>query len=234
MEACCEEMAQLQGEQRRVLWIVCAINAVMFGVEFVSGWVAHSSALTSDSLEMLGDALLYAMSLYALGRGVAWQTGVSFAKGAAMLALGLTVVAQIGVTLVLGHRPQEGWMGAVGALALAANLACLWLLTHHRRDDLNLRSAWTCARNDVLSNIGVLVAAAGVAVLGSAWPDAIVGGAIAALVLTSAVRVLRDSVIQWRGGTVVGLDDGHGHGHDHGHAHAHSHHHHDHAHAADD
>ena len=225
MDACCETMVEeltaLQGKQRRVLLIVFALNAAMFGVEFVSGWIAHSSALTADSLDMFGDALIFAMSLHAVGRGVRWQTGIALVKGAAMAALGLTVVGQIVHTLWMGHRPLDEWMGGIGALALAANVACLWLLTRHRQDDLNLRSAWTCARNDVLSNVGVLVAAAGVWLFDSPLPDALVGAGISALILTSAVRVLRDWIFQWRGGTVAGL--GHVHHHHHGHAHSHAH-----------
>ncbi len=225
MDVCCEGMAQeltaLRGKQRRVLKIVLAVNAVMFAVEFGSGWFAHSSALTADSLDMLGDALIYAMSLYAVGRGQRWQTGLAFTKGSAMLLLGLLVLGQIAATLWLGHRPREAWMGGVGVLALAANLACLLLLTRHRHDDLNLRSTWTCARNDVLANLGVLLAAVGVALTDTPWPDAIAGAAIAALVLGSALRVLRDSVVQWRGGTVAGL--GHSHVHHHHREHSHSH-----------
>lgn len=230
MDACCEEMAKeqtaLQGRQRSVLLAVFGLNAGMFGAEFVSGWIAHSSALTADSLDMFGDALIFAMSLHAMGRGVRWQTGLAFVKGIVMLGLGLAVLGQIAHTLWLGQRPLDSWMGGVGGLALAANATCLWLLMRHRRDDLNLRSAWTCARNDVLSNLGVLAAAAGVWLTASPWPDAIAGAAIAALVLSSAFRVLRDSVVQWRGGTVAGL----GHAHLH-HAH-HTHAHHSHAHSS--
>jgi len=225
MDACCEDRVQdlmaLHGRQRRVLLVVFALNAAMFGVEFASGWIAHSAALTADSLDMFGDALIFAMSLHAVGRGARWQTGIALVKGAAMTGLGLAVLGQIVHTLWLGRRPLDAWMGGVGTLALAANVACLWLLTRHRQDDLNLRSAWTCARNDVLSNLGVLVAAAGVWLFDSPWPDALVGAAIAALILSSAVRVLRDGLLQWRGGTVAGL--GHAHHHHHGHAHGQAH-----------
>jgi cation diffusion facilitator family transporter len=227
MDACCETMVEeltaLHGKQRRVLWIVFALNAAMFGVEFVSGWIAHSSALTADSLDMFGDALIFGLSLHAVGRGGRWQTGIALVKGAAMAGLGVAVLGQIANTLWAGHRPLDGWMGGVGALALAANVACLWLLTRHRQDDLNLRSAWTCARNDVLSNAGVLAAAAGVWLFDSPWPDALVGAAIAALILSSAVRVLRDGMLQWRGGTIAGLGHAHHHHHEHGHGHAHGH-----------
>lgn len=221
MDVCCEgmaaELAALQGKQRRVLILVLTLNAAMFAVEFGSGWIAHSSALTADSLDMLGDAIIYAMSLYAVGRGPRWQAGLAFSKGAAMAALGLAVVGQIVATLWLGHQPHQAWMGGIGTLALAANLACLLLLTRHRHDDLNLRSTWTCTRNDVLANLGVLAAAAGVALTGTPWPDLIAGAAIAALVIGSSLRVLRDSAVQWRGGPVAGLDLLHGHVHRHSH-----------------
>jgi Co/Zn/Cd efflux system component len=223
MDVCCEGMAQeldaLRVRQRRVLVAVLTVNAVMFAVELVSGWLAHSAALTADSLDMLGDALIYAMSLYAIGRGPRWEAGLAFAKGGTMLLLGGGVLVQIVLMLVLGHHPHGGWMGGVGALALAANLTCLVLLTHHRHDDINLRSTWTCARNDVLANLGVLLAALGVGLTGTGWPDVLVGTAIAALVMGSSLRVLRDARIQWHGGTVAGLGHGHAHGHTHDHAH---------------
>jgi cation diffusion facilitator family transporter len=225
MDECCEtaaaELSALRGKQRRVLVAVLTVNALMFAVEFVSGWVAHSTALTADSLDMLGDALIYAISLYAVGRGARWQTGLAFAKGAAMLGLGTLVLGQIALTLWLGQKPHEAWMGSIGLLALTANLACLLLLTRHRHDDLNLRSTWACARNDVLANLGVLAAALGVSLTGTGWPDILAGAAISVLVIGSASRVLRDAVVQWNGGTIEGVGHGHDHQH-HGHPHARS------------
>jgi Co/Zn/Cd efflux system component len=145
---------------------------------------------------MLGDASLYAASLFVMSRPPRWQAGVSLLKGAAMAALGLLVAGEVAWTLWTGHVPSPPVMGAVGALALAANLGCAGLLYAYRRGDLNMRSSWLCSRNDVLANLGVLGAAALVAWSGSAWPDLAVGSAIAAMILRDALGVTRDSLRQ--------------------------------------
>ena len=202
MDACCGPQAG-QGEDLRhrfgrVLWAVLSINAGMFVVEFSAGLAAGSSALLADSLDMLGDALLYAASLFVMSRPPRWQAGVALLKGAAMAALGLLVAGEVAWALWTGHVPSPPIMGAVGALALAANLGCAGLLYAYRRGDLNMRSSWLCSRNDVLANLGVLGAAALVAWSGSAWPDLVIGSAIAAVVLRDALSVMRDSLRQFR------------------------------------
>lgn len=200
MDACCsQETAPAGALQRRfgrVLWIVLTINAAMFVIEFGAGLAAGSSALLADSLDMLGDALLYAVSLYAVGRSARWRAGVSLLKGGAMGALGLLVAAEVAWTLLSGRLPEAPVMGAVGVLALFANLACVALLFAFRRGEINMRSTWLCSRNDVIANLGVLTAAAGVAWSGSAWPDILVGSAIAAIVLHSALGVVHESARQ--------------------------------------
>ncbi|HEV8307427.1 MAG TPA: cation transporter [Methylomirabilota bacterium] len=202
MKDCCDaaasELTTLRERQRHVLQVVLAINTSMFLVEFGAGLVAHSTALLADSLDMLGDAFVYAFSLYVLGRGSRWQARAALLKGSVMAAFGIGVVAEVILKALRGVVPTAELIGGIGLLALAANLACLGLLLRHRHDDLNLRSTWLCSRNDVIANVGVLIAATGVALTGSAWPDILIGAVIAGVFAASAAGVLRDARRQLR------------------------------------
>lgn len=180
----------MQDGQRRVLQIVMAINAALFAIEFSAGLIAGSAALMADSVDMLGDALVYALSLYALSRSDRWKAGAALAKGGFILILGCAVLANIAVKMASGVPPPSDIMLIFGALALAANLICLRLLWRFRNKDVNMASTFECSRNDVLANLGVLVAAGGVALTRSPWPDLVIGALIAALFLRSAARVI--------------------------------------------
>lgn len=200
--SCCEAksdaLAALRKKQARVLKIVLCINAAMFLAEVIAGLLARSSSVLADSLDMFGDAAVYASSLYVLGRGRLWQARMAVGKGAVMLAFGSAVVFDVVMKLSGARSPSAEGMGAIGVVALAANLACLFLLTRHREDDINMRSVWLCSRNDIIANVGVLVAAAGVAWTGSRWPDIAVGSLIAVVFLTSAFKVLREGAREVR------------------------------------
>jgi cation diffusion facilitator family transporter len=177
--------------QRHVLRAVLGINATMFVVELGAGLLAHSTALLSDAADMLGDAIVYGFSLYVIARGPVWQTRAGLLKGGIMAAFGVGILIEVGRKLAHGVIPSAGLMSGVGLLALVANAAALLLLWRHRADDLNMQSAWLCSRNDVAANVGVLVAALGVALTRSAWPDVVVGLFIAGLFVTSAAAVIR-------------------------------------------
>lgn len=192
-----EELAQ-QAEQRRVLVAVLIINAVMFLAEFGGGLVAGSTALMADALDNLGDALVYGVSLYAIARGERWKAGAAAFKGVFILLLGLGIIINVAIKIASGVTPSSMLMLAFGGAALIANLTCLSLLWKFRRQDLNMASTFECSRNDVISNCGVLVAAGAVAFTGSPWPDILIGSAIAAVILRSAVRVLREAIPQLR------------------------------------
>lgn len=204
-DSCCStksvELERLarQAEQRRVLVAVLAINAVMFVAEFGAGIVAGSTALMADAADMLGDALVYGVSLYALARSDRWKAGAALLKGLVILALGVGVIVNVIVKLRSGVPPSSSLMLAFGGLALVANLACLRLLWRFRAQDVNMASTFECSRNDVISNVGVLIAAGLVAATSSPWPDIVIGLAMAAIVLRSAVRVLGGSVPQMKG-----------------------------------
>jgi cation diffusion facilitator family transporter len=203
-DSCCsskgqelERLAQ-QADQRRVLLIVLAINAVMFFVEFGAGIIAGSTALMADATDMLGDALVYGLSLYALSRSDRWKAGAAMFKGAFILLLGVGIVINVIVKIRSGVPPSSNLMLAFGALALLANLACLRLLWRFRSLDVNMSSTFECSRNDVMSNVGVLVAAGAVALFASPWPDIVIGSAMAILFLRSSFRVLMEAAPKMR------------------------------------
>lgn len=198
MTTCCEnkscEITALRESHGRVLWIVLVINAVMFFVEGTAGLFAHSTSLLADALDMLGDALVYGFSLFVLARSVRWQTSAALMKGIFMLAFGVGVLIEATYKVLHPVMPGVGTMGIVGGLALAANLACFFLLYRHRSDNLNMSSTWLCSRNDLIANVGVLLAAGSCYLLSSRWPDIIVGVIIAGVFLESAFQVLRQSL----------------------------------------
>lgn len=184
--------------QRRVLLIVLAINAVMFVVEAWAGIAARSAALIADSVDMFGDASVYMLTLYALDRSLRWRAGAALVKGGIVLVFGLGILVEVGRRLVVGGVPAADTIGAVGLLALTANLCCLALLWRFRARDVNMSSTFECSRNDVIANLGVLLAAAGVWLTGTAWPDLLVGVLVAAVFLRSARSIASAAWPQFR------------------------------------
>ena len=187
-----------QAEQRRVLVIVLIINLAMFFAEFGAGLVAGSAALMADATDMLADAFVFGLSLYAVARSDRWKAGVAAFKGALILVLGLGILVNVAVKIQSGVPPSSSLMLIFGGAALVANFVSVALLWRFRAQDVNMASTFECSRNDVISNIGVLIAAGLVAATSSPWPDIVIGLAMAAIVLRSAVRVLGDSVPQLR------------------------------------
>jgi Co/Zn/Cd efflux system component len=210
VEHCCHAnetaLAELWSRQVRTLSIVLAINSAMFLAEVIAALAAGSVALLADSLDMLGDALVYGFSLYVVGRSKPWRAGAALLKGALMLLFGLGVLAEIIWKLMTREVPIAPLMGMMGLVALAANGLCLYLLTRHRHDDLNMRSTWLCSRNDIVANLGVLLAAAGVYWFHAIWPDVVVSLVITVLFICSAAEVVRDS---WREMREAGLGAAH-------------------------
>ncbi len=194
MSDCCSEkgcaIEALIARQRATLKIVLVINAVLFVVELASGLFARSTALLSDSLDNLGDATTYGLSLYAVSRGARDKARVALFKSGLILAAGLFVSGQVIYSIVHPGVPVFETMGIVSVVALAANVTCLALLWKHRMDDVNMSSVWECSRNDIASNLAVLGAAAAVWLTGSGWPDVLIALALAILFLRSALRVL--------------------------------------------
>lgn len=202
MDACCTEKAcaleRLRERQAATLRVVLLVNAAMFIVEFVSGLLAGSVAVLADSLDMLGDALVYGFSLYVVARGAVWKARAAVAKATVMGLFGVFVLAQLLYKLAHPQVPTFEAMGAVGALALIANGVCFALLWRHRAEDINMRSVWLCSRNDLIANTSVLVAAVGVWAMASPWPDIAIGALICAVFLRSAFVVAREARVELR------------------------------------
>ncbi len=207
MDDCCNakttELTQLGEKRRVVLIIVLILNLVMFLVESAFGWLSHSTSLMADSLDMLGDAFVYAISIYALGRTARTNALVSLFKGIIMLTFGIGVILQAVARLGSPDLPIAETIGVIGGLALAVNLICATLLLRHRNDNLNMRSVWLCSRNDVIANIGVLGAGGAVALTQSKYPDILVGVFISVLVLRSAFTVLRESIKELKSTEII-------------------------------
>ncbi len=175
---------------RKVLWIALLINAAMFVVEVVASMQAHSASLLADSMDFLGDAANYGVSLFVLGLAVVWRSRAAYAKGVVMGIFGLLVLARVLWTGLGGHTPVAQTMGAIGLLAFAANGVVAWCLYAFRDGDANMRSVWLCTRNDMIGNVAVMLAALGVFGTGTAWPDIAVAAIMAVLGLTSAREVI--------------------------------------------
>lgn len=184
---------QMVARQKSVLIAVLIINVVMFAVELTAGFLAGSLSLTGDSLDMFGDAAVYASSLYVVGRGTEAKARSARFKAWIILATAVFVCAAAFYRFFNAVTPVYSVMGGIGALALAANLICLILLTRHRSDDVNMSSVWLCSRNDIVANTSVIAAAGLVWLLSSRWPDLIVGLGLTVLFTWSAFQIFRDS-----------------------------------------
>ncbi len=200
MADCCEDKAcaldALRDRQSSTLKVVLGINAVMFVVELVAGLMAGSTALLSDSLDNLGDALTYGLSIYAVSRGTRLKAKVALFKGLLIFMAGLFVICQVTYRIAFPIIPTYETMGIVSLLALLANGTCLALLWKHRDEDINMSSVWECSRNDIASNVAVFVAAGGVWLTHSGWPDILIGLALALLFLWSAFNVLKRAIAE--------------------------------------
>ncbi|MCF5091719.1 MULTISPECIES: cation transporter [Stenotrophomonas] len=197
------DVAAMQARHRRVLWIVLLINLATFLMMVGASWYSHSSSLLSGALDNLGDAATYLLSLLVVGAGVAAKARVALFKGVLILAAAVAVAVQIGWRLAHPQVPLFESMGLAALLNLAANGFCLWLLTPYRNDDVNLASAWECARNDIFEGISVVLAAGLVALFGAGWPDLLVAVALLVVFLRSALRVLRIAMAELRASRVA-------------------------------
>ena len=201
MSGCCDHgcsLDRLRERQRGTLQLVFLINAVMFVVIVAAALHAASSALLTDSLDNLGDAFTYALSLYAVSRGPRTKAKVALFKGGLILVAAGLVAVQIISRLLDPVLPAFDEMGLFSLLALAANSVCLFLLWRHRHEDVNMSSVWECSRNDIATNLSVLMAAGAVWLTGSGWPDIVVASGLVALLLHSAYRVIRAARLELR------------------------------------
>ncbi len=201
MAGCCGHEARFDGvsdDYKRRLWLVIAINAAMFAVEMGAGQLAGSQALKADALDFLGDALTYGISLAVIGASLRTRSLAAMGKGLSLLLMGLWVLGSTLYQVFFVGLPQAHVMGAIGFLALAANLASVLILVRYKDGDANVRSVWLCSRNDAIGNVAVMLAALAVWGTGTGWPDLIVAGIMAGLFLNSAVQILVQALREWR------------------------------------
>jgi Co/Zn/Cd efflux system component len=194
--SCCGSNVKFDGmsvEYRRRLWIVIAINAVMFVVEMTAGVLSRSQALQADALDFLGDTLTYGMSLAVIGASLRVRATAALVKGLSLTLMGLWVFGSTAYHVLVLGIPRAEIMGAVAILALAANISSVLVLMKYKDGDANVRSVWLCSRNDAIGNVAVVLAAAGVWGTATAWPDLIVAAVMAALFLYSSAAILKQA-----------------------------------------
>jgi len=144
----------------------------------------------ADSLDMLADAFVYTIALYAVGRSRSLQSNAAAVSGVLQIALGLLVMADVARRLLVGSEPVSLLIIGIGLVALAANLTCLALISRHREGGIHMRASWIFSANDVIANIGVIVAGVLVWLLGSRIPDLVIGAAIAVVVIRGGFKIL--------------------------------------------
>lgn len=197
---------------RRVLWVALSLNAAMFFVELLAGAQAGSLSLLADAIDFAGDALNYGVSLAVLASALVWRARAAAVKALSMMGFGVYVLGSALWSLWHGLPPDALTMGVVAVLALAVNVGVAVMLYAFREGDANMRSVWLCSRNDAIGNVAVMLAALGVFGTGSAWPDLLVAGLMAALALQGGWQVLRQARNELQGGHPPDPDH-HGHAH---------------------
>ena len=168
----------------------------MFVVEMSAGHAARSQALQADALDFLGDAMTYGLSLAVIGASVRVRANAALLKGTSLMLMGMWVLGSTLWRVFVVGVPEAQIMGGVGVMALAANLASVWLLMRYKDGDANVRSVWLCSRNDAIGNVAVMLAAVGVMVTGTGWPDLAVAGLMAGLFLSSATQIFRQALAE--------------------------------------
>ncbi|WP_369600261.1 cation transporter [Hahella sp. SMD15-11] len=204
MSGCCNESCAidaLRERQRGTLRIVLGVNAIMFLVIALAALYGKSTALFADSLDNLGDALTYGLSLYAVSRGAAVKAKVALFKGSLIFLAACAVIAQVAYKVFVPSVPIFEVMGAFSLLGLVANSFCLYMLWRHRHEDVNMSSVWECSRNDIASNLSVFVAAGAVWLTGSGWPDILVAIGLVWLLMRSSIRVISSAMVELRAAT---------------------------------
>lgn len=193
MSGCGCGAEQAESLEKKTLIILLSINAFMFVAELTLGWLAQSTGLIADSLDMLADATVYGLSLYAVGKGVVKQAEAARVSGYLQIILGLGVLFEVIRRMVFGSEPQSTLIIVVGAVALLANIVCLILISKHKDGGVHMRASWIFSTNDVIANLGVIISGVLVAVVGSRYPDLIVGTIISIVVIRGGVNIIQDA-----------------------------------------
>jgi cation diffusion facilitator family transporter len=180
-------------EQRHTLILLLSINAVMFCIEFAFGLVGQSTGLISDAVDMLADALVYGVGLYAVGKSAEIKIRGAHFSGVFQIVLALGVMADVVRRFIFGSEPESILMMGFGLLALFANVWCLILIAKHRHGEIHMRASWIFSKNDVIANVGVILGGLLVYLLDSHLPDLLIGFAIALIVIRGGIAIIKDA-----------------------------------------
>ncbi|HEY9142443.1 MAG TPA: cation transporter [Arenimonas sp.] len=179
--------------QRRILWIVLALNVGLAAAFAVTGLSADSSALIANGLDNLSDSVVYVITLLALSRSPVWKRGAARVSGILLILFSAGVLFDVARRFLTGTEPIGSTMMWMALAAAAVNLLCVWLLKRIRRPDVNIRAASTFSTNDFVANAGVLVGGGLVLWLDQSWPDLAVGLAVAGIALKGGFDILHDA-----------------------------------------
>lgn len=193
MSGCDCEIEVKDKSERKILIPLFLINALMFFVEFFWGWLGESTGLIADSLDMLADAMVYAVAFYVAGKSAAAKAGSATLSGLLQLVLGVGVLSDVLRRTIFGSEPRSEIMIWISLLALAANIICLVLLTRHKNGEVHMRATWIFTKNDVIANAGVIVAGVLVGLLNSPVPDLAAGAIIAGIIVKDSFTIFREA-----------------------------------------
>jgi Co/Zn/Cd efflux system component len=181
-----------EANQRKVLWTVLIINFAFFLIEIVTGFISGSMGLVADSLDMLADAFVYAISLYAVGRTLQRKKNIARIAGYFQITLAVIGFAEVVRRFIGVERlPDFQTMIIVSIFALIANAICLYLLMKSKSKEAHMRASMIFTSNDVIINLGVITAGVLVLWLQSGLPDLFIGSVVFVLVIFGAVRILK-------------------------------------------
>ena len=180
-------------QERRVLWIALVLNAAMAVIGGIAGWIAHSTGLLADALDMLSDATAYAIGLVAIGRTARFKANAAWLSGSILLVLGIGVLVEVGRRVLQGAEPLSGWMIGTALLSLVVNVIVLRMLSPLKSGEVPLRATWLFTRADVVANIGVIRAGVLGWWLANPYPDYVIGTLIGLYLIKEAIEILRDA-----------------------------------------
>jgi Co/Zn/Cd efflux system component len=179
--------------QKKLIWSVLAINFAFFIIEMTTGLISKSMGLVADSLDMLADSFVYGLALFAVGGTIIIKKKIANVAGYFQI-----ILAIIGFLEVLRRffgtdkLPNYSTMIIVSILALIANSVCLYILQQSKsKEEAHMRASMIFTSNDVIINLGVIVAGLLVNWLHSNKPDLIIGTIVFTLVIEGAFRILK-------------------------------------------
>jgi Co/Zn/Cd efflux system component len=183
---------QSNNQQSSLLWKVLIINFLFFVIEIFTGFFSRSMGLVADSIDMLADAFVYALSLFAVGGSLIKKKKIAKISGYFQLFLALFGVIEV-IRRFFGYEetPNFKTMIIVSTLALIANGMCLYLLQKSKSDEAHMKASMIFTSNDVIINLGVIIAGIFVFVTNSKYPDLIIGTIVFIIVSKGSFSILK-------------------------------------------